>query len=283
MTTVPRHEVNSDAAAKVVEALAAKNADDIDRIETDPGALKSIFRRGLKLTRYRTVLDPTAAEAVTWLELRIAAQAGTALLRAAAGEGEIDAVVARPVRFPATGPTSYANAGTWLTVTWLAVIDRNDTLLRQLAAIPLDALRASGAEHDAYLYPWVETVQNFLVNREVTAELFGTVMDGTDPDTVQRTAPEVMLRLIYPPIEMFYHLLRRDSGKFTDSLARAAEQHRRFWTGNRELAADPGGFVALAPLAVAVLARSAGMTVDVESGYLPANFLRGTHRQAMMT
>jgi hypothetical protein len=97
-------------------------------------------------------------------------------------------------------------------------------------------------------------------------------MDGTDPDTARITPRRAMVQLIHPPIETFYHLLRRDDEKFNASLDRALKQHRSYWTSAEELVNDPDGFLALAPLA---LARSVGMGVDVESEYLPANFLLG--------
>ncbi|MBE8517541.1 immunity 49 family protein [Amycolatopsis sp. H6(2020)] len=274
MTTVSRHPIDQDVARKQVDALAPKIGFYIDYVETDPSALNNVLRRALTLTRYRSVVDPAAADPETWRDLRTAAEAGTAIFTAATGEGEVEAVVTRPMRFAATGPTSTADAGNWLTAAWLAVVDRNDDLIQRLCAVPLDLLLASG-EYDAYMAPWLETVRNFLTRREIPAELFGAAMDGTDPDAVRNTPRRAMLQLIYPPIEMFYHLLRRDDEKFNASLARALEQHRSFWTSDEELVDDPDGFLALAPLAIAVLARSAGMNVDVESEYLPSNFLLG--------
>jgi hypothetical protein len=274
MTFVSRHPVDQDVARKQVDALAPKIGFYIDYVETDPSALNNVLRRALTLTRYRSVVDPAAADTETWRDLRTAAEAGTAIFTAATGEGEVEAVVTRPLRFAATGPTSTADAGTWLTAAWLAVIDRDDDLVQRLCAVPLDLLMASG-EYDAYMAPWLETVQSFLAHREVTAELFGAAMAGTDPDTVRSTPRRAVLQLVHPPIEMFYHLLRRDDEKFNTSLARALEQHLSYWTSDEELVDDPDGFLALAPLAVAVLARSVGMSVDVESEYLPANFLLG--------
>jgi hypothetical protein len=83
-----------------------------------------------------------------------------------------------------------------------------------------------------------------------------------------------MLQLVYPPIKTFYYLLRRDQAQFTAALTDAVQQHRTFWSAD-ELAGSPDGLIALAPLAIAALARSVGMTVDVESEYLPRNFVNG--------
>lgn len=281
MATVPRHPVDRNVVQKQVDVLAPQISFYIDYVEEDPAALKNVLSRALVLTQYESVLDPAAAEAQTWEDLRTSAQAATAIFSAAAvSGGEIEAVVAKPSRFKATGPVSYANAGAWLSAAWLAIVNREDELVHRLCSIPEETLRASGVEHDAYVYPWVQVVRNFLTNQEITPGLFTTVMDGTDPDTAVITPPRVMAQIVYPPVEMFYFLLRRDAEKFNVSLARALEQHRKYWTSDEDLAEEPAGFIAFAPLAIAVLAESAGLAVEVESEYLPSNFLRGTRPTA---
>ncbi|WP_033293748.1 immunity 49 family protein [Amycolatopsis jejuensis] len=277
MTTVARHSVDVAVAWKQIEALSPQVGFYLDYLAKDTSALANVLRRELMLGQYRTVVDPDAADPDTWEDLGLAAQAAAAAFTAAtAPEGqEVDAVIGRPLRFAGTGPTERADAGAWLTAAWLAIITRDDVLIQQLAAVPLDVLRASGIEHDAYMYPWVETLQTFLAHREVTPDMFLPALDGTDPDTAQFTPPAPMLQLVYPPIRMFYYLLRRNAEKFTEAFADALEQHRTYWTGE-DRADEPDGFIALAPLAVAVLARSVGMSFDVQSGYAPANLLAGT-------
>ncbi|NKY86370.1 immunity 49 family protein [Nocardia veterana] len=250
----------------------------LDYIAKDTGALDNVLRRALTLAQYRAAVDPDAAHPATWDALRLASRAATTVFTAAtSAEGqEIEAVIGRPVRFTATGPSDSAHAGRWPTALWLAIIVRDDAAIQQLATVPEEILRASGVEHDAYLYPWIETLQAFVTHREVTPEMFLPAMDGTDPDAARFTPPDAMLNLIYPPIEMFYYVLRRDPQKFRAALVQALERHREYWTGTNR-SGDPSGFLALAPLAIAVLAQSAGMSVDVQSEYLPANLLTGTN------
>jgi len=228
------------------------------------------------------VLDPAAEDSAVWQDLRLSAQSAAAIFAGAeAPSGQtVEFEVGGPVRFAGTGPRSAASAGAWLRAAWLAVIDRNDDLIQRLCAVSLDTLRASGAEHDAYMYPWLETVQNFLAHREVPADLFTAALDGTDPDNARITPPRVMIQLVYPPIQMFYYVLRRDEEKFNNAFAQALEQHQKYWTANSERIDEPEGFVALAPLAIAVLARSVGLSVTVESEYAPRNFVEGIRPSA---
>ncbi|WP_020664900.1 immunity 49 family protein [Amycolatopsis benzoatilytica] len=276
MTIVERHPADPDQAWKQIMGLSPEMGYYLDRVAANTAILSTVWRRALTLGQYRTVVDPVAAEAETWDDLNFAAQAAAAVFTAAtAPEGEeVSAVVGRPLTFQATGPSDDAHAGAWVTAAWLAVLQRDDALIQRLAAVPLEVLRASGVEHDSYLMPWVETLQTFLAHREVTPEMFLPAMDGTDPETAQFTPPDAMLQLVYPPIRMFYYVLRRDSEKFAEAYVAALERHRAYWTAEgRET--DPSGFLALAPLAVAVLARTVGMTFDVQSGYAPANLLSG--------
>ena len=53
----------------------------------------------------------------------------------------------------------------------------------------------------------------------------------------------------------------------------------RYWT-TEDLADDPGGFLALAPLAMAVLGRSVGLSFDVQSDYAPTDLLAGSRPAA---
>ncbi|WP_409185121.1 immunity 49 family protein [Amycolatopsis sp. VS8301801F10] len=275
-TVVARHPVDADVAWKQIEKLSPQVGFYFDYLAQDTSALANIVRRELMLAQYRSVVDPHAEDPDTWDDLALAAQAAAAAFTAAcASEGqEVEAVLGRPRRFAATGPTPRTGPAAWLTAAWLAVLQRDDVLIQQLAAVPLDVLRASGSEHDAYIHPWVETVRTFLAHREVTPEMFLPAMDGTDPDTARFTPPAAMLQLVYPPIRMFSYLLRRDSEKFAEAFVSALERHREYWTAE-DRATDPEGFLALAPLAVAVLARSVGMKFDVQSGYTPANLLAG--------
>ncbi|MGO4648188.1 immunity 49 family protein [Nocardia sp. 2YAB30] len=71
-------------------------------------------------------------------------------------------------------------------------------------------------------------------------------------------------------------LTQRDEALFNDSLAVASDLHRSFWTRDDERNNDPRGFIALGPLAIACWARDTGISVEVESEYLPEHFLQGT-------
>ena len=144
--------------------------------------------------------------------------------------------------------------------------------LAALAAVPLDVMRAADASPDAYMFSWVDTVQTFLRDGPDLDAKFATTVE--EVNGAPNTPEELVTRLIYPPMELLYHVLNRDADRFNASLERALVLHRQHWSAG-DRATNPDGFVALAPLAMAVLAQEVGIEVRVESDYLPRYLLSG--------
>ncbi|MER5543220.1 immunity 49 family protein [Streptomyces sp. NPDC002589] len=175
---------------------------------------------------------------------------------------------------PATGPQDYLHAGNWLTSFYLAVICRENDRVNQLAQVPVSFLRASGAEFDEYLYAWVETLQNRWFGRQETWDTLTTAINGTAPEAARIAGPELMLKILYPPLELFHRYLRRETEQFNASLVDALTWHKEYWTANEARSLSGEGLVALAPLAIACMAHDADMLIDVESEYLPRALLK---------
>jgi Immunity protein 49 len=274
VTTIPRHTTDVDEAGRVIMTLSPRVGPRLDRVPEEPHhQLARIRDTSLALAEYRCVVDPTAAERETWEDLQLAAQAAAAVFVGEPGE-DVEVTVGRKLRYTAPGPGAETHPGAWLTAVWLNVILRDEQRIRQLCAVPADTLRASGVEHDAYMYPWIESVRAFLRHEGVTPDTFIPAMDGTDPDQARYTGRGPMLQLVYPPIKMFYYMFRRDVDKFNAALADALTDHRTYWAAPGG-ADESDGFLALKPMGVAVLALGAGMPVTVSSEYLPENLLRG--------
>jgi hypothetical protein len=228
-------------------------------------------------TRCRTVGDPTATLLPTWESTVLAMQAGSAIFGTAlAGGGEARFRLRdKDWRIPGTGPSIDTDAGTWLQALWLALVCRERPRIDLLASVPEELLRGSGADYDDYIYRWVEALQVYWRAEDGLVEALLAAMRGTEPEGLRVAAPELILQLLYPPIEVFYRFVQRDEAKFNDALARALELHQRFWTKDDDRRTDPDGFISLPLLAIAALAKDAGMTVDVESDYLPKTLLDG--------
>ncbi|WP_276320559.1 immunity 49 family protein [Amycolatopsis suaedae] len=244
------------------------------------------MNRSLDEFANRCVGDPRAAWSETWYVFVRAMQASSAFFLAASKpEGEeIEFRYGEDtIRRPATGATRESHAANWLTAMYLNMIGRERQRIDLLAGVPIDLLRESGPQYDEFLFSWVHALQVYWRGEDGLIDAVLEAMRGTEPERLQRFEAEPVLQLYYPPMELFYLLTQREDAKFNDSLATALELHKRYWTAEEERLRNPRGYVALGPLAMACLARDAGVTIEVESDYLPIHLLDGTRVGEMST
>jgi hypothetical protein len=98
-------------------------------------------------------------------------------------------------------------------------------------------------------------------------------VDLSAPEHARVVDAETMAKLRYPPIMMLYRYLRNDAAGFNEALADAVRWHKEYWTADKDRAQNIQGVVALAPLAIACLAKANGIPVEVETDYLPEALL----------
>ncbi|MEV6395170.1 immunity 49 family protein [Streptomyces sp. NPDC051907] len=277
-TRIPRHPFRTDNAAEAMAPIIESTNQALEQLETSEDDRWDALMLTLTTAKWHCVADPTAAAFPTWEAWVTAMQVGSALFAAGtAAEGPVACRIGADgevTNLPATGPQDYLHAGNWLTSFYLAVICRENERLNQLAQVPVSFLRASGAEFDEYIYAWVETLQNRWFGRQETWDTLVAAVDGTDPDVAQVAGKELMLKVLYPPLELFQLYLRGESEQFNASLAQALTWHKEYWTANEARSLSGEGLVALGPLAVACMARDDGdMAIEVESEYLPKELL----------
>ena len=248
--TVARHELDLEHADRVAAELTTRQGEVAMQLSFDEFG-------------YRCVGDGRGAWNKTWLAMVRALQAGAArFLMATRPEGELvefrygEDVLHRP----ATGPTPECTALAWLRTTYLAIVARDQPRLDLLAGVPVDLLRSG----DGSLVAWVRALQVFLRGEQGLVEAVLAAMRASD---------EAGNALLFSPMELFYRYTQREYLEFTKALVDALDLHKRHWAGEPR---NPAGAVALGPLAMACLARDAGLPIDVESDYLPHHLLAGS-------
>lgn len=273
-TQVTRHEVPADRVFSV-QALVDDTEARVRKLETMPSTFNTGLNRALANANNHCALDPRAARIETWEAWVAAMQIGSALFRAATSSGPtVECLISGKVRtIPSTGPQPHANAGNWLTAFYLALVCRERERLTELSAVPISLLRESGAVFDEYVYVWIDTLQTYWKQGPALGDKLTAAIGGTDPEVLQAADRSLMLRVLYPPLNLFYRLLRGDSERFNVELVKALEWHKEYWTAEESRAAQVSGLVTLGPLAMASLAYDSGITIEVESGYIPKHLL----------
>ena len=277
MLTVARHAVDPQTAKSDVDLAVEYLPKFIGLVSTSIDAVGSVMTYALSEAANRAVADPQAAEVETWHSVVVAMQAGSAIFTLGgrrAGEVEFD-LRDQMVRAAATGPTMYSNAETWLKAMWLAMICRDRGRIDMLAAVPFELLNEFGTEYDNYVHEWVRAFQTYWRQDGELGEAVLRAMRATDPAALRFAGEEAVLRLHYPAIELFFLLSTRDDARFNESLARALDLHKRYWTATEERSRNRNGFVAWPLLAMACLAVDLGVQIEVESDYLPKYLLEG--------
>ncbi|MFF3245935.1 immunity 49 family protein [Streptomyces sp. NPDC002870] len=157
---------------------------------------------------------------------------------------------------------------------WYAIICRDQNRMTELCEIPLDTLRASGVQHDEYLYHWVAALQAYWSQRQGDmVEALTLAFQQSHPDAVQIAPRDWLQQISYPPINLFYRFVKRDHEGFNAALTEALELHKAYWSETDDRANDVRGLWAIGPLAVACLAYDGDFPLDVASDYLPIQLL----------
>ena len=273
-TQVTRHEVPADRVLGV-QALVDDTEARVRKLETNAQHVQHRSNRALANAKNLCALDPRAARIETWEAWVAAMQIGSALFRSAtSSQPTVECLISGKMRtIRSTGPQAPAHAGNWLTAFYLALVCREQGRLTELSKVPVSLLRESGAVFDEYIYDWVDTLQTYWKQGPALDDKLVAAIKGTDPEVLQAADRSLMLRVLYPPLNLFYRLLQGDGERFNVELVKALESHKEYWTAEESTAAQVSGLVALGPLAMACLAYDGGIAIEVESGYIPKYLL----------
>ncbi|KOU92512.1 hypothetical protein ADK91_01545 [Streptomyces sp. XY511] len=261
--------------AAVVPVMEESLSQALEGIETSHSSRSDAVMESLNVALVRTVGDPGSVMLETWESWLLAMQVHSAVFAATDPEREtVTCKIRQEERHLATtGPQTYLHADTWLDAFYLAVITREAARLDMLARVPVSLLRDFGGALDEYTYAWVETLQSFWLRRDDLRTHLVRAVDLSAPDQARVIDAEEMGKLRYPPIMMLYRYLRNDAAGFNEALADAVRWHKEYWTADEDRAHNILGVVAIAPLAMACLAKANGIPIETRTDYLPEALL----------
>jgi hypothetical protein len=279
---VQRHELDLAFAAEQAERFHKRMMEsDIPRLPRFPGRLRDLLVHASGEMGYRCASDTGAYEAPTWESTTLAMQAGASIFAVAQPtSGTVDCKIwTETVTIPATGPMSWSNEGMWLQALFFTMICRERERTDFLCAVPEDFLRASeqGGVPYPYMEHWGRALRTWWLREDEHYDHLIAAVRAADPEApgLDRAGSEHIALLALPRMKMFKGIVENDEAAFNDALFEALELHRTYWTRDSERAADPSSHVALEPLGLACLARELGLTIDVQSAYLPEALLDG--------
>lgn len=277
MVEVSRHEMFPSFSVGQLEKLDRRIEEDVAAVATLTPALNNLLSNALRRLGHRCVVDPKGSNGDTWDSLLFAARVGASVFAVATAEPgtlvELD-LGGQVVPAIATGPEYFASATTWLTAAWLAYAARDEAAIQQLAAVPVDVLRASDGEEPEYAFAMVEMLGRFTRQEPGVGAAFNSALRTTDPVGLHPLRRDYVLKIVIPQLDLFHHL--GDAEGFNQALAEALAQHKEYWTRTDDDADSPFGFIALGQLALASFAHDTGTPITVRSEYLPLRVLDGT-------
>lgn len=273
--TVTRHGSPGPDDEGYVQTLAEGLAQTISILERSPRMFDSALSEAMIHLSACLAVNPNASALRTWEATVTAMQVNTAAFAAAGiSEGTVECRIDDRVRsIPATGPQYYTDAGNWLTAFWLSVVCREQARMTRLCEVPLDLLRASGAEYDEYIYHWIDSIQAYWLERPGLGEKLIAAIETSSPDIARIASRDLLDKILYQPINLFQYFLRKDRDGFNRALLEALELHKAFWTTTEEREKSVEGYLTLGVLAITCLAYDAGFPIDVESDYIPGELL----------
>ncbi|MGW2556189.1 immunity 49 family protein [Streptomyces sp. NPDC001635] len=273
---VARHGAPGPDDEAYAKSLGESTAKSIQWLEESPRMFNSTLGKAILHMDARCAVDPRAGQLETWEAVVTAMQVGSAMFAAAVTpEESVQCRINREMRtIPATGPQDYSDAGNWLTAFWLAVVCREQNRMAQLCEVPIELLRASGAEVDEYVYHWVDALQTYWLRRPGLVEKLVAAIEGSYPEAATITPPDLLQNILYQPINLFHRFVRKDEQGFNQALMEALELHKQYWTADEDRAQRVDGLVALGLLAVVCLAHDGGIPIEVESDYLPKHLVQ---------
>ncbi len=271
MKKVSPHAVDSELVQEGVERKQELLVDVLDSAISRAAALSIVLGTARSYAGYLAAADAKTEELCR--SLRIGAQAAAAIFALGSGSGEIEfALGSQHGRLPATGPTDATHVGNWRIGWWLAHLVRERAAIDRLAATPIDVLRRSSSRGDECQYLLIEALQGFEKRAPDWSTKLQAALDATDPTHVKLAEEEFVLNILVPEMQMLFRLALGEIVPFDDALEFALTRHKKYWSkGKRKQ--DPDGFLALGPLAISSVALDAGMTIDVESEYIPRELI----------
>ena len=273
MLNVERHAVDQTYAKQTFEFQSGRMTKLIAAIPNTQPALAGVFDASYKLAAAASVIAPE--ESVLQSAVHTNAQAAAAMFTL-----HHQKVSGRPMNYtgPIGGstvqivgqaPNSSLGPVNYQIGLYCSLISRDDDANHQLCVTPPVSIRRSGVEADEYQYAWISMLGR--ISRREN-------LDGAVDAVIAETAPDLVKIATRNHVDATLWLARaaeaarsRNAAAVNDGLAKSLEYFRKVWEE------DPKswqGWLSLGATAIACWALDRGISITVESEYMPSALLR---------
>jgi hypothetical protein len=158
----------------------------------------------------------------------------------------------------------------WRTGLLAALASRNQAALKVLAGIPLEVLLRLAPSDPTWQQREREALMAFAVGRAGAGDLLVTAAREADPATVDPRIRDWVLDIVTPELQLAFSVLAHDASGLDRWMAEAIKGHHHYYVARAEPRKTVAAQLALAPLAIACVARDRGIPTTVTSDYVPA-------------
>lgn len=272
----------------VSESKMQRNQEFIERKASELGGSVRKLGHAINIIAHKSteffVADPQVEQGRTWGVWVTSMQYHHAFYQASMAEpySRVECLIAGQMRsLSSFNPNWAINASSWIGLMHKTLTCRAADRSRFLAHVPVEVLRSAGESEGSRFMPGVyaevEAWQAFVLGSPETAGLVERARVLSDPKRASFAADHAEM-VTLPELDVLSRLVAGDGPGFNEALVRALESYREY-TAEELAQGSTEGIVPLGLLALACLAHDGaveGVSLEVESDYLPAGIVHGS-------
>jgi Immunity protein 49 len=269
---IERHKIDDDYLKDMNDRFERKFSGlsgFVDAAKTNSKNLFWLAGEALRALSYGCIIGAEISKLRRSLEL--AAGAYTALFVTAASpiEGTTVTFLGEKIAYASRPDESTVDVGSWIAGFYLNILTHNINDIDAISRVPGDLLKNTSTASGKYLTTYMEALRTFGLRRaDGLVDLAITALKETDPKRPDIYDPDWTLFLHVPQLEVLIYLVTKNV-KFGESLAKAVELHKKFWSKSKDRRRDYRGYISIELTALAAIGKEQGLPFDVESPYLP--------------
>ncbi len=276
MITVSSHSIDRAVLAEKTDNTRNFLPQLRDLLPERPDLLAVYARRSIEFAAGIIALE-LAEDSIAWL--RRSARANALMFVSCAHPDQTSAIelgdgttlsvtlsVALSVDSP--GDTSKAHAPAWIDAVWCAIACDDAIAQSWLATIDIETLRRTEIACNEYVFAYAALLKSLLTRDGRHVQWLTKAIEQCEPSPDLETTQDWIDHFDYPVLRAIYPLLADKTADFNSALAELLENHRDYWRRDEEKLGVQG-LISLPAIALARLAYARGMTVEVQSGYMP--------------